>query len=116
MAAAMGRAGGSSQVSRGQALGMGTELSSNLRLLADQGRKDADSGNSCFPDSEAGQLYPAPGHWGLKAPHSSGLAPWAAEHKLVCTLSQNSHCCRWGSGERPQDPGVRPYYLSVRVL
>lgn len=48
MAAAMGRAGGSSRVSRG------TEVGSSLRPLADQGRKDADTGNSCFPDSEEG--------------------------------------------------------------
>lgn len=88
----------------------------SLSLLADEGRWATDTGNSCFPNSEEGQLYLAPGHWGLKASHSSGVAPSAAEPRLVCFLGQDSPCCQWGPGQPQQCPGVSPNDLSILVL
>jgi len=76
-----------------EALGTGTEVGPNLSLLA--GQVIRDSGDSGFPDSEGG-------HQGLKTSHRSGLAPCAADPRLVCLLDQASPCCRWGPGKPPQ--------------
>ena len=102
---ASARAGGLAKASGGQALGMGTEVGPSLSLLADQGTEDADTGDSCSLNSGEGQLYLAPGRWGLKAPHNSGLAPHAAEPGWICFLGQDSKCYQWGPGSH-QSAGV----------
>lgn len=92
-AAAMGGAGGLSQVFGDEALGTGTAVGLNFSLLADQGRAVISNGNSCFPNSEGAPLHPTSSHQELKGPHSSGLVPRAADPRLVCLLGQASQCC-----------------------
>lgn len=53
--------------------------------------------------------YTCPGLQELKAPHSSGPAPCAADPRVVCFLGWDSQCCQWGPGQPPQQPGVSPY-------
>lgn len=55
--------------------------------------------------TEEGQLYLAPGHWGLKAPYSSGLAPCAAEPRLVCFLGQDSSAATGAQGSHHSAQG-----------
>lgn len=97
-AAAMGGAGGLSQVFGDEALGTGTAVGLNFSLLAAQGRAVIGNGNSCFPNSEGAPLHPASGHQELKGPHSSGLVPRAAEPRLVRLLGQASQCCHRSDG------------------
>lgn len=85
----------------GSALGPGTEAGPKPSRLVRQ-RREVQRLETLLPRLWGGPAAPCPRPAGVKAPHSSGWAPHAADSSLDCFLGPAFPGRHWGPGQPQQ--------------